>query len=374
MGWNIPRPLEHEPIKKISYLLWGLSFLLLVLISFIVTLFIYDGDDSLLFCFFAFILPMILWFIALAIKVSNLYSDDVYNNEITKQNLESTKLWQNWSKTQLPIFASHVICAEPNGVQALTGELTKIPLYPLKARPLFNATASTKSFWFLDEVKQNLEQQCPYYRKYLSHIYIPNALMEDEDLLNAIFNRWDLRAEPIMDYNIWISELYQHIDDIELSLILTCQYSDTNYRNHSKFISALLIGGTSLIDSQIQTAQSWLGRLMISEHDLSADLQQLFTYTQFSPENINDIWLSGLNKNHRIQLALATNQLAMGEDNQQLLHDIDMTFAKPSKLTQYFTLTLASERVRTHLRDQLTLIEYQGTVYLQLITHQKLVS
>lgn len=64
----------------------------------------------------------------------------------------------------------------------------------------------------------------------------------------------------------------------------------------------------------------------------------------------------------------------MGEDNQQLLHDIDMTFAKPSKLTQYFTLTLASERVRTHLRDQLTLIEYQGTVYLQLITHQKLVS
>ena len=374
MGWNIPQPLTHRQIKKTPYLLWGIGLVLLVLLSFVLMLLLFEDTDDSLVWFCSIIIPIIIWSIPFAINLSMRYSDAVYNEEITMLNKQTTEQWQAWSKQQLPIFASHVICAEQDGVKVLTGDVNKIPLYPAKARPLFNAIKSTQPYWFLDEVMQSLEQQSPNYRRYLTHIYLPQKLMKDDELQNAIFERWDLYPEPIMDYNAWITELYQHSDDIELSLILTCQYTSSMYSKHSQFISALLLGDESLIATKELTAKSWLGRLMISEQDLSADLEQLLALTQLPSANIKDIWISGLDKKNRIALAITTEQLAIGNGNEQLLHDIDLTFAKPSDLTHYFTLGLANGCIAHHGGEQLAIVEYAQHIYLQLITSQKMTS
>ncbi|OCG41529.1 hypothetical protein A9G28_00860 [Gilliamella sp. Fer1-1] len=381
MGWNIPKLLEpkQQPIKYTSYLLF-INIIPLIFMGFALTVLFYNGTNQAIFWFFSVILPLIIWLLMLAIKINSSYFNDIYNEELAKVNEESTQHWQAWSKVQIPIFASHVICAEPNGVQTLIGDPKQMPLYPAKARPLFNSTASNKPFWFLNEVMQNLEQQCPNYRKYLSHIYLPQSLMDDEDLTEAIFTHWRLRVEPIMDYNVWIAELYQHTDDIELSLILTCQYNDTSYHHHSKFISALLIGGTTLIDNQKLQAKAWLGRLMVAEQDLSADLTQLVTYTQLPVTDIKDIWVSGLDRKNRTALAITINTWGIDNNdndddqyNQQLIHNIDLTFAKPTELTKYFALALASNCIDSHFYEQLCVVQFDHKTILQLITHQKLV-
>jgi len=113
---------------------------------------------------------------------------------------------------------------------------------------------------------------------------------------------------------------------------------------------------------------------MISEQDLSADLEQLLTLTQLPSANIKDIWISGLDKKNRIALAITTEQLAIGNGNEQLLHDIDLTFAKPSDLTHYFTLGLANGCIAHHGGEQLAIVEYAQHIYLQLITSQKMTS
>ena len=180
MGWIIPQPLTHRQIKKTPYLLWIIGLVLLILLSFVLMLLLFEDTDDSLVWFCSIIIPIILWSIPFAINLSMRYSDAVYNEEITTINKQTTKQWQAWSKQQLPIFASHVICAEQDGVKVLTSDANKIPLYPAKARPLFNASTSTQPYWFLDEVMQNLEQQSPNYRRYLTHIYLPQKLMKDE--------------------------------------------------------------------------------------------------------------------------------------------------------------------------------------------------
>ncbi|WP_294610300.1 hypothetical protein [uncultured Gilliamella sp.] len=372
MGWPVPQLLSLQPIKKPSYLLWAISLVLLILSGFILTVFIYPDADQLLFWFFAIVLPLFLWLFAIAYSLVKNISDNAGNDEITKVNQESIHFWQEWSKQQIPIFGSYVISAEQNGIKALTSNDENIPLYPEKARPLFNVTSSTQPYWFLDEVMQNLEQQCPQYRKYLTHIYLPKEFMDDDELLDAIFKHWDLRAEPIMDYATWISMLYETPDNIELSLILVCQYSDIIYHKHSKFISAMLIGTDSLINTRKLKAKSWLGRLMVSDNDLAADLNQLFSYTQIPVQSVNDIWISGLDKKNRVALAIEIDKLSLRKDNEQLLHDIDLTFAKPTKFTHYFALGMATACINTYFRDQLIIIQYENNVYLQLVTFQQL--
>lgn len=372
MGWDIPQLLNHQPIKKPPYRLLTIGFFLSILLSFLLTVVFYRGSDYLLFIFFTFIIPVFLWFIAFAYYLYSNISQHAYNDEITKVNQESTKRWQYWSKQQIPIFGSHVICPEKNVIPILTGNVEQIPLYPEKARPLFNLMSSKQPYWFLDEVMENLEQQCPHYRKYLTHIYIPKELMEDDGLLDAIFERWDLRVEPIMDYSVWITKLYEDIENIELSLILTCQYSDKIYHKHSKFISATLIGANSLIETKKLQEKSWLGRLMVSDSELSSDLNQLFIYTQLPVQNIKDIWISGLDKQNRLELAIEINKLGIAKEYEQLQHDIDLTFAKPTKLTNYFALGMANACINALFRDQLIIIQYENKVYLQLVTFKHL--
>ncbi|WP_085163782.1 hypothetical protein [Gilliamella bombi] len=373
MGWETSKLLSYQPIKKPNYLLWGMSLLFLILAGFIITVFTCDGSDYLLFWFLAIGVPFFLWIMILASCLLINISEHAYNERITELNQESTQFWQNWSKQQIPIFGSYMICAEQNGIKALTGDLEQIPLYPEKARPLFNLTASTKPYWFLDEVMQNLEQQCPNYRRYLTHIYIPKALIDDDELLEAIFQRWDLYPEPIMDYSVWMSILYEEPDNIELSLILVCQYSDITYHHHSKFISAMLIGAESLINTKKLQAKSWLGRLMIAQDDLSADINQFFTYTQLSAQNVKDVWISGLDPKNRTQFNIERHKLDIGENKENLIHDIDLTFAKPTELTKYLALTMASGCVSASSQEQLVISQYKDKVYIQLITLKKLI-
>lgn len=372
MGWPVAQLLSLQPIKKPSYLLWGISLLVLLLIGFILTVFFYQESDQLLFWFCAIVLPLFLWLFAIAYCLIKNIADHAGNDEITKVNQEAIHFWQEWSKQQIPVFGSYVICAEQNGIKALTSKDENIPLYPEKARPLFNVTSSTQPYWFLDEVMQNLEQQCPQYRKYLTHIYLPQEFMDDDELLDAIYKRWDLHAEPIMDYTVWLSMLYESLEHIELSLILVCQYSDITFHKHSKFISAMLIGAESLNQKQRLQIKSWLGRLMVSESDVSTDINQLVNYTQIPVQNIKDIWISGLDKKNRIALAIEIDKLDIGEGNEQLLHDIDLTFAKPNKFTHYFSLGMANACINTYFRDQLIIIQYQNKVHLQLVTFQQL--
>ena len=375
MGWDIPELPSAQKIKHPSYLLWVIALALIMALGFVITLFLYQDNSSSLFWLYAVYLPFALWFVLFSCRNVYHYYSLTKNDEISEYQQYVTKNWQDWAKVQIPIFGQHIICAEQDGLQALTRDSLKIPLYPQKARPLFNQTASVKPYWFLDEVMSNLAQQCADYRKYLTHIYLPNCLMDDDDLVDAIFACWDLKPEPIYDYEVFMAKLYENPESIELSLLLVCQYDDSTYHDYSKFISAMLLGSESLINKAGLAAKAWLGRSMtLDEANLSADIEQFFSYTQVPPNKIKDIWISGLNQLTRSSLTKICYEYNVGGKSGICFHDIDLTFARPSPLTHYFVLAIASYGVGTYFREQLTVIGNQGKIDVQLISPKKLAS
>lgn len=372
MGWSIPELPQLQQIKRPSYLLWAITGVVMMALGLVLTLFLYHNNDAAQFWLFAIGLPFTLWLLMLTCRSVYYAFLKSTNDEISQHQQAITRQWQNWSQVQLPIFGHYIICAEPDGLKALTTDNVNIPLYPQKARPLFNASASTKPYWFLDEVMMNLAQQCADYRRYLTHIYLPNELIEDEDLSDAIFQRWDLRPEPVKDYGVLMTQMYENPAEVELSLLLVCQYDDDTYHYHSKFISALLLGQEALMNKSGMLAKAWLGRLMVTgEAELSTDIGQLFRYNQLPPKKVKDIWISGLNDKTRLALTMASDELNVGGQHGVTFHDIDLTFAKPSKLTHYFVLTMASSRVGQSFREQLTMSRNQGAIYVQLISPKK---
>ena len=64
--------------------------------------------------------------------------------------------------------------------------------------------------------------------------------------------------------------------------------------------------------------------------------------------------------------------LNLGGQRRVTFHDIDLTFAKPSKLTRYFVLTMVSSSIDKFFREQLSVSEFQGQIYVQLISPKKL--
>jgi len=374
MGWQIPALLSYKKIKCPSILFWTIALIVLIAVAFTLTIFLFANEDTSFFWFYATVLPLLIWLVGLSCRLSRYVYLLGYNEALVKYNQHTTQIWQLWSKKQIPVYGSYFISAEEDGVKALTGDASKVPLFPEKARPLFNPLSSTKPFWFLADVMSNLEQQAPNYREYLTHIYLPDELIADNELVDAIFFHWDLTPEPIDDYESLMAMLYDdNRDELALSLLLVCQYSDKAYRQHSKFISAMLIGDKCYHDQL--PVKAWLGRLMVSNGEsLTDDLSQLFSYNQQAPEKVKAIWLSGLDKKNGLTLAMQRHKLRIGidEDN-NVVHDIDLTFAKPTNLSQYLLLTMANCYANEQFTLQLTVSQSKQQLYLQLISPTPLV-
>ncbi|WP_392552863.1 hypothetical protein RHO14_03100 [Orbus wheelerorum] len=375
MGWQIPALLSYKKIKRPSIVFGVIALIVLIAVAFTLTVFLFTNEDTSLFWFYAIVLPLLIWLVGFSCRLSKYIYSLGYNEELKKQNQHTTQTWQHWSKKQIPVYGSYFISAEDDGIKALTGDVSKIPLFPEKARPLFNPLSSTKPFWFLDDVMSNLEKQAPNYRKYLTHIYLPDELMADNQLIDAIFSHWNLKPEPIDDYDALMTMLYDDGDTLALSLLLVCQYSDKAYRQHSKFISAMLIGDNSY--HQQLPIKSWLGRLMMSDEvDLSADIEQLFSYNQQVPEKVKAIWLSGLDKKNGLALAMQRHKLGIAietDGDNNVVHDIDLTFAKPTNLSQYLLLTMANCYANEQFTLQLAVSQSKQQLCLQLISPTQLV-
>jgi len=70
---------------------------------------------------------------------------------------------------------------------------------------------------------------------------------------------------------------------------------------------------------------------------------------------------------------MARYELNIGDNSESAFHNIDSTFAKPTTLTLYFSLALASGCADKYFRSQLSVSEQQSQLYIQLITLEKLV-
>lgn len=375
MGWPIAQLSAHRSIKPISYLLWGFILLGCLAIGVILTLIFYRDPDYSFFWFYAIIIPIVVWLIGIGFSITKYFYALTLQEELEKQNQQIKQAWQKWSQQQLPVVAHYFICAEEDALFALTHDISKIPLFPEKARPLFNSGLHTKSFWFLDEVMNNLQKQYPNYRQYLARIYLPDNLLDDDKLVDEIYLRWDLIPEPIGDYAVFMSQCFENPDEIELSLLLTCQYNEKIYRKNSKFISAMMICSEPFLTKSKLDAQTWLGRLMVSNIDtLADDFHQLFEYMQISPDKLHDIWLSGQTQQTKTLLAIESYQLGIGLNDEHQFHLVDLSFAKPTNLTSYFVHALASCYAKHAHFPQLTINQFGDEVHLQFITPKKLMS
>jgi uncharacterized membrane protein (DUF485 family) len=371
MGWSMPELAVYPTRQCPRYWRWGLGLILLVMISIGIMLLFCSHIDTILFWGYSLGVPVLIWTISIAFTLTQYIYSALASEQYQQQNHAIVQAWQQWSQCQIPVLGYHLISAEQDTLKALTGE--DIALYPYRARPLFHSDNRRQIYWFLDEVMQRLEQQYPTYRYYLSHIYVPAVLMEDRDLTDAIFARWDLRAEPINDYDDVITTAIDNEAELELSLLLVCQYTDIDFYGYSKFVSALLISNASFLTQQQLHAKAWLGRIMQTTlATIAEDIRQLLIYNQLKATDLNRVWVSGIEKAAYQDLSIAINQINLAIIEKNTLRNIDESFAQPSLLTPYFISAIACDASLQQQQPQLIIYYHQQHYYLQLITAQRL--
>lgn len=373
MGWSIPELDVYRSRQRPSVWRWLLSLLLLISFGFGVMLVFASPADGMRFWGYSIGVPILIWAIGLAFSLTQYLYSALASEQNQQQNQSMVQAWQQWSQYQVPVLGYRVITAESDTLKALMGE--DIALYPHKARPLFNTGNHHQLFWFLDDVMQHLQRQYPDYLRYLSHVYIPAVLINDKDLVDAIFERWDLKPEPVNDYAEFMTTVIEDETSVALSLLLVCQYTDIDFNGYSKFVTATLLGARSVLAQQYATAKVWLGRTMLTESQtLSEDIQQLLTYNQLEGQQIKTVWVSGLDDALYRDLSFIVSQLNPDMAESHALRRIDDTFAQPSILTPYIISTIACEAGEQQQQPQLIVCHSQQCCYLQLITAQPLQS
>jgi hypothetical protein len=371
MGWSIPKLEGYLRRQRPRWGRWALGLLLLISIGIGVMSALGNSVDALRFWGYSLGVPVLIWTISLAFVLTQYIYSALASEQYHQHNQTMAQAWQQWSQCQLPVLGYRVISAEPDTLKALTGE--EIALYPHKARPLFNPDDHPRMFWFLDDVMQHLQQHYPDHLRYLSHIYIPAALIDDKDLVDAIFERWDLKPEPVNDYAEFITTAIENESRLALSLLLVCQYTDIDFYGYSKFVTAILLGARSHLAQQHVSAKVWLGRMMPTEpQTLAEDIQQLLTYNQLDGQQINTVWASGLDNALYKDLSFIVNQLNPAITEGHALHNIDDSFAQPSLLTPYIISAIACAAGQQQQQPQLVVCCSQQRCYLQLITAQPL--
>lgn len=127
MGWSIPELPQLQQIKRPSYLLWAITGVVMMALGLVLTLFLYHNNDAAQFWLFAIGLPFTLWLLMLTCRSVYYAFLKSTNDEISQHQQAITRQWQNWSQVQLPIFGHYIICAEPDGLKALTSGSVSIP-------------------------------------------------------------------------------------------------------------------------------------------------------------------------------------------------------------------------------------------------------
>lgn len=371
MAWPIPDIPEKKSLPAPKYWLWIMLLLLMLITGAIFSLEIWNVStyDKV---FFYGILPALLVWLCFFGVMLNRYEQSVVASRAWNLETEQTKAeWRSWSQRQLAVIGNVLFCPEEKGMEALLGELDKVPAYPKKARPLFNSPHSFSTL--MRETDQRLELQCPGYRHFLHSIYVFQSPGRFDEYHNeSIYQQWDL-----IPASVYSTELLESFYDAKISdgLILILCLQDWRagvIGQSSEFISAQLIASPTFARQHSLPVIAGITRMMPLEvGQLINELDMLFEFIRPDRASLEYVWLSGAAEKTAAEIMQYATRHQWPLPEKRPLYSIDLSFGPPGEMALPLSLAMLAEAANKTGKDQLLVNQTpQQTGTLCLITRE----
>jgi hypothetical protein len=371
MAWPIPDIPKKKSLPPPKYWFW-IMVLILILIAGAVSSLWFWNMATYFEVFFYGVLPALLIWLCLFGGVFNSYEQSVVASRAWDFETEETKAeWRSWSRQQLAVVSNVLFSPEEKGMEALLGELEKVPAFPKKARPLFNSPHSFLSL--MKETDRKLEQQCPGYRHFLHSIYV----FESQDRVDIernelISKQWDLIPNSICSME-FVESLYDANNTDGLILIISLQdWPPGSIRQSSEFISAQLIASPTFARLHSMSVIAGITRMMPMEAgNLINELDMLFEYVQPDKQHLEYVWLMGGAETTAPEIMQYATLHQWPLPEKRPLHSIDLSFGPPGEMALPLSLAMLAQAANKTGKDQLLVNQRpQQTGTLCLITRE----
>ena len=371
MAWPIPDIPDKKFPPPPKYWFW-IIVLVLMLIAGAISSLLFQNKATYAEVLFYGAMPALLVWLCLYGGMLNRYEQSIVASRAWDFETERTKAeWRSWSRQQLAVVGNVLFSPEEKGMEALLGELDKVPAFPKKARPLFNSPHSFPAL--MKETDRKLEQQYPGYRHFLHSIYVyQSSDRADKDRDELIFQQWDLIPNSIHSMKIVDSFYDAKISDRLILMLCLQDWPPRSTGSSSEFISAQLIASPTFARQYSLPVIAGITRLMPMEAGkLVNELDMLFEYVQPDKQHLEYVWLMGAAEKTAPEIMQYATLHQWPLPEKRPLHSIDLSFGPPGEMALPLSLAMMAEAASKTGKEQLLVNQTpQQTGTLCLITRE----
>ena len=353
MAWPIPDIPEKKSLPALKYWFWIILLILMLISGAILSLEFWNVENHAKFFFYGILPAFLVWLCFFGVML-NRYEQSVVARRAWKLETERTKAeWRSWSRRQIAVVGNVLFSPEDKGMEALLGELDKVPAFPNKARPLFNSPHSFPGL--IKETDLSLEFQCPGYRHYLHSVYVFHSPGRFDEYRNeSIYQQWDLIPISVCSTEILASFYDMKISDGLILILCLQDWPSRSIGQSSEFISAQLIASPTFSRQHSLPVIAGITRIMpLEAGGLINELDMLFEYIQPDKESLEYVWLSGAAEKTAAEIMQYATRHQWSLPEKRPLHSIDLSFGPPGEMALPLSLAMLAEAANKTGKDQL---------------------
>ncbi|MCY9801514.1 hypothetical protein B9P84_23360 [Citrobacter braakii] len=353
MAWPIPDIPEKKLLPAPRYWFWMILLILMLIAGAISSLCIRNMATYADVFFYGALPALSLWLCLYGVML-NRYEQSIVASRAWDFETKRTKAeWRSWSRQQLAVVGNVLFSPEEKGMEALLGELEKVPAFPKKSRPLFNSPHSFPTL--MKEIDRKLEQQYPGYRHLLYSIYVYQpADRVDKERDELIFQQWDLIPNSIHSMKIVDSFYDVKISDGLILILCLQDWPPRSTGQSSEFISAQLITSPAYARQHSLPVIAGITRMMPMEAGKFVnELNMLFEYIQPDKQSLEFVWLLGAAEKTASEIMQYATLHQWPLPEKRPLHYIDLSFGPPGEMALPLSLVMMVEAASKTGKEQL---------------------
>lgn len=353
MAWPIPDIPAQKILREPRYWFWILLLIFMLIAGAISNVLFWAATTYVKALFYGLLPALLIWLCLFGVML-NRYEQSVEASRAWSLETERTKdEWRSWSRRQIAVVGNVLFSPEEKGMNALLGELDKVPAYPLKARPLFNSSYSFPTL--MKEIDRKLELQYSGYRNFLHSIYVLQPPGRFDEYRNeSIYQQWDLIPTSIYSTEILESFYDAKISDGLILILCLQDWPSRSIGQSSEFISAQLIASPTFARQHSLSVIAGITRMMpLEAGELINELDMLFEYTQPDKQNLEYVWLLGGAEKTSAEIMQYANRHQWPLPEKRPLHSIDLSFGPPGEMALPLSLAMLAEAANITGKDQL---------------------
>lgn len=351
MSWRVPS-LEHPPAPKAPrWMLWFLIMLIVGALGFGLSLYLSTNEilspttsNTMLMIVFVICPALLVGFIRFFIYSIVAYRHQLFTNMLDDARRE----WRYWAGKHLGILA-HARLTQADEVMPEGIALSSLP--PNKDNVLVLSSLKSRSSWEKQEivVQKLLAPIAEYYHQHsLSQPITLYWQAEDneshwQELIKQEATRLSLTLEsveilPSESFSQWLLTLYENAFEPKLYAILAFQLDSTA----SEEAASVLFAPQGFYESLRAPVQAKLLRPISTDKESFADALKTQCEFQYSGEQLNKLWHSGVSENAKGKCIESYAQQKVANLSEHF-YDIDALLGKGGVARHVVALSLACE-------------------------------